>query len=366
MVFLSMKTPPSCSPHSTVLAHLAKHPWGLRAPSLALLAALILALIGREDVRLTKLAAQLPGTALQSSKVKQLHRFFKNIRLPEDVLAHFVLSFSNPTDRLWLVIDRTNWRLGKIEINILLVAVILNRQALPLMWTLLPHGGSSNSAVRNALLERVLLVLPAKRIAGLLGDREFIGKKWFRFLNHEQIAPCIRLKANTKVGGMPVWALFKGIPAGEVRWWYRPLMVYGVPLRVCAVRDMHGHLLYVATLEHGQHALERYSERWTIESLFKFWKGSGFDLEATHLTHPERLATLLALVTLTSVWAWQVGQAEHERAPIRVLAHGRLALSVVRYGLNTVKAALVNVLWNPSETLFVRRFLACAGKLSPT
>jgi len=75
-------------------------------------------------------------------------------------------------ERLWLVIDRTNWRLGKIEINILLVAVILSGQALPLMWTLLPHGGSSNSALRNALLERVLLVLPTKRIAGLPGDRE--------------------------------------------------------------------------------------------------------------------------------------------------------------------------------------------------
>ena len=107
MVFLLMKTPPSCSPHSTVLAHLAKHPWGLRAPSLALLAALILALIQREDVRLTKLAAQLPGKALQRSKVKQLHRFFKNIRLSEDVLARFVLSFADPQERLWLVIDRT-------------------------------------------------------------------------------------------------------------------------------------------------------------------------------------------------------------------------------------------------------------------
>jgi hypothetical protein len=57
MVFLTMKTPPSCPPHSPVLAHLAKHPWGLSAPSLALLAASILALIGREDVRLTTLAA---------------------------------------------------------------------------------------------------------------------------------------------------------------------------------------------------------------------------------------------------------------------------------------------------------------------
>ncbi|GGR29180.1 hypothetical protein GCM10008957_45220 [Deinococcus ruber] len=211
-----------------------------------------------------------------------------------------------------------------------------------------------------------MLVLPAKRIAGLLGDREFIGRKWFKFLNKVKVAPCIRLKANTKVGGMLVWALFKGIPTGEVRWWYRPLMVYGVPLRVCAVRDEHGHLLYMATLEHGRNALERSSKRWTIESLFKHWKGSAFDLEATHLTHPERLGTLLTLMTLTSVWAWQVGQAEHERAPMQVLAHGRLALSIVRHGLNTVKAALVNVLWNPSETVFIRDFLACASKLSPT
>lgn len=38
----------------------------------------------------------------------------------------------------------------------------------------------------------------------------------------------------------------------------------------------------------------------------------------------------------------------------------------VRYGLNTLRAVLINVLWNPSETLFIRHFLACAGKLSPT
>ncbi|GGR10141.1 hypothetical protein [Deinococcus ruber] len=64
----------------------------------------MLALIQREDVRLNKLAAQLPGRALQSSNVKQLHRFFKKLRLSEDVLARFVLSFSNPTERLWLLI----------------------------------------------------------------------------------------------------------------------------------------------------------------------------------------------------------------------------------------------------------------------
>lgn len=121
MVFLTMKILPSCSSQSPVLAHLANHPWGLRAPSLALLAALILALHEREDMQLNKLAAQLPGKALHSSKVKQPHRFSKHIRLPQDVRDRFVLSFSDSMDRLWLVIDRTNWHLGKIQINILVV-----------------------------------------------------------------------------------------------------------------------------------------------------------------------------------------------------------------------------------------------------
>ncbi len=55
MIFLAMKTPLSCSPHSAVLAHLTMHPWG----HLALLAALIRLENQREDVRRTKLAPQL-------------------------------------------------------------------------------------------------------------------------------------------------------------------------------------------------------------------------------------------------------------------------------------------------------------------
>ena len=137
---------------------------------------------------------------------------------------------------------------------------------MPLMWTLLPHRGNSDAATRNALLERVLTVLPAARIAGLLADREFVGKKWFRFLQANKIVPCIRLKADTRVGSLPVWQLFKTIPAEEVRWWYRPLMVYGGPLRVCAVRDQDGHVLYVATFGRGQDAMQNYAKRWSIET----------------------------------------------------------------------------------------------------
>jgi len=108
--------PLSCLSQSTIFALLLHHSWRLRAPKLALPTALILVRYPCENVRLPKLAAQLPGNVLQRSKLKQLHRFIRNVRLPEDVLAWFVLSFTDSTQRLRLVIDRINWRLGRTEI----------------------------------------------------------------------------------------------------------------------------------------------------------------------------------------------------------------------------------------------------------
>ncbi|OLV15334.1 Mobile element protein [Deinococcus marmoris] len=74
---------------------------------------------------------------------------------------------------------------------------------------LLPHGGNSNTATRIALIKSVLPLLDGKKLS-LLADREFIGQDWFQTLKRFRIAPCIRLKADTRVGGMEVWAFSTG------------------------------------------------------------------------------------------------------------------------------------------------------------
>ena len=54
--------------------------------------------------------------------------------------------------------------------------------SLPLLWEWLPHGGSSAQSLRTDLLEDLFTLLEPKRVAMLLGDREFIGAAWFETL----------------------------------------------------------------------------------------------------------------------------------------------------------------------------------------
>ncbi|MFD2113158.1 hypothetical protein [Thiorhodococcus fuscus] len=46
-------------------------------------------------------------------------------------------------------------------------------------------------------------------------------------------------------------------------------------------------------------------------------KSHGFHLEETHLTKPERLERLFALLTLATLWAVHAGVWAHEQQPIR-------------------------------------------------
>src|SRR3954452_13332565 len=84
----------------------------------------------------------------------------------------------------------------------------------------------------------------------------------------------------------------------------------------------------------GQHALNIYRQRWKIETLFAALKTRGFNLEATHMTDPAKLSTLIAILAMaasvaykTSLWAFG-GQSS------RCKAHGRPARSLFALGLD--------------------------------
>ncbi|PJE80810.1 hypothetical protein CI610_00153 [invertebrate metagenome] len=51
-------------------------------------------------------------------------------------------------------------------------------------------------------MRRVLALIPAEKIYGLLADREFVGNGWFKLLDGQDIFCRLRIKGNTPVLGI--------------------------------------------------------------------------------------------------------------------------------------------------------------------
>ena len=80
--------------------------------------------------------------------------------------------------------------------------------------------------------------------------------------------------------------------------------------------------------------------RWNVECTFASLKVRGFDLERTGITRPDRLERLFGLVILAWVSCLRVGVWLQGHLPIKVKAHGRSAMSLVRYGAEQLCHAL--------------------------
>lgn len=336
-----MKTPKSRPPHDNLQSAL-RSAFPIDARRLAVLAALVLAMIQARTVVLYALKShvQLPGAL--DMRYQRLRRFVQ-FQLPDGLFTRFALAVL-PDGDLELILDRTNWKLGQQDVNILLLSAVWSGFSLPLMWTVLPHGGSSSQAVREALLTRFLAVCPDRKISGLLADREFVGKTWFAFLDQHGIDPCIRLpaRATVGIGTMPVWACFKKLQPGEVRRWHRRIQVYGVFLRVCATKNAAGEILYLAYRGHADSNLRRYARRWQAENLHSALKTRGFNLEDTGLTQAERISTLLTAVSLAFIWACMTGELLTAKTPPKRKKHGHRAVSVFRLGLDHLQDLLLH------------------------
>jgi len=314
---------------------------------------LALLIMQHGTICLWRLAAYVASAAQTASVRRRFYRFFQFVRLDSTLAARVVVELLGLSGKPWvLAIDRTNWDFGKITINILMISVVWNGTGIPLIWMLLPTAGNSNTSERTELLDRLRAAFPDLRIAALMGDREFIGDAWMAYLQRANIPFILRLRENQYVlragyVALPISVIARHLKVGDKRivkgscWLGRANETLSAPVRLVITRLASGELLALACSGSARHALARYRQRWTIETMFGNLKTKGFALEATHLTDPNKLCTLLALLAFAVALAVKTGVATARLHAIPIKKHGRPACSLFALGLHMLRKIFV-------------------------
>jgi hypothetical protein len=321
------------------------------------LTGMIMALMVVRTINLQILSKAIKSGTLAESCVRRLQRFFVEAKIDFDQLAKVLVGLILPsTSDFEITIDRTNWQFGKKNLNILMLGVVYQGAAIPVMWVLLNKKGNSNTDERIKLMKRFIDVFGKDCIKVVLADREFVGKKWFSYLKDEQIQFLIRIKENTKVSntrvqGSNVKKLFSNLGVGMQQRLEGTRKIWGLKVYLTALRLETGELLAVASAHDFKEAIELYGKRWEIESLFQSFKGRGFNFEDTHITEIERINRIVAVLSLAFVWALKVGEWCNDNVKkLKIKKHGRLERSLFRYGLDVLNQAILETgfehLWN--------------------
>jgi len=208
----------------------------------------ILSLFKVQTINLKKLSESIESRANTDSRYRRTQRFFSNFRFDYDAIAkiiYFIFDFSNL--KYYLILDRTNWKFGKRNINILFLCLSYKNIAVPIYWLVLNKQGNSSTRERCALINRFIKIFGSKNIIAVLGDREFIGHDWFKFLELKNLGFFIRVRKSDRLGNKKkVCSLFYNLPLNAVMF-YKNKTVNKIKVNITGVRLSSKELLIIVT-----------------------------------------------------------------------------------------------------------------------
>ena len=341
---------------------------GINQARIKLICLFITALCKVKTINYDRLASAFDTKAAKGSSYRRIQRFMSDFDLPMQIISSLIFSLLPEKENLTLVLDRTNWKFGKKNINILMLGVSYKNVAFPLMFTMLDKRGNSDTQERIELINKYLDWFGAHTIDCLLADREFIGRTWLGYLNDNQIRYYIRIRNNFKVYSfqkkeeMPVFWLFNHLKMNELYNYPKIVELHGQScyLSGCKTVDREGkkEFLIIVSFNKPEQAMIAYKQRWQVETLFKALKSSGFDIEATHVTDLKRLERLFSLTMIAFLWCYRIGDyLDQHIQKIKLKTHGRRAVSVFKYGLDLLSKWLITGFNSLKINLFT--FLSC-------
>lgn len=328
----------------------------------------ICALCKVQVVCFEKLASGFENSCVSDSSLRRIQRFMAGYSLDIDLIARLIFALLPHKPPYTIAIDRTNWKFGQTNINVLVLAIVYKGVAFPLLFKLMPKRGNSHTKERIEIVNHFIGLFGKESIKYMVADREFVGEHWIDYLNFNSIEYHIRIRENFLVlnpkTGIEIKAswLFSDLRLNQTKFLYS---IYYVNNQLCylsasKIKNKEGvpELQIIISFCKPESAQEIYKERWQIETAFRALKTSGFNIEDTHLNDIERIEKLFALVIIAFTWAYLVGIFLHEQIkPIRMLKNGRMAKSYFKYGLTFIASRLLNVDFQSNVDVF--KFLSC-------
>ena len=192
-------------------------------------------------------------------------------------------------------------------------------------------------------MQLFLDVFGVDRIEAVLADREFIGDKWLDWLCSKGIKYAIRIKeggqyiSNSKGEFVKAKQLLQSLPAGQSIALGKRILGKGSKSQhnLSAYRcPKTAELLVVVHDAEIAQPCELYKYRWQIETMFKAFKSSGFNMQATHITDSLRLQNLFSVMAIAFTIAYDIGDKCESEKPQKIKKHGYKPKTTFRLGLD--------------------------------
>jgi len=262
-------------------------------------------------------------------------RFFKMEQISLFCLGIAVLILNSIEDvqkESYVLLDRTTWKLGGQYINILQLGLgLANYSMVPLLAVpLLNKKGNSNQKERIGLLNLFLSLCPhLSKDSIIIGDREFIGRDWFKHIMKQNRHLVFRVRQQDYLEEIAK-SIDKSVKKLERKiqrkvkangFYYQEFEMDGHTLYYLVFRDSSskkGKVKYVrlvSNLNDVKRMLAAYTYRWEIEVYFRKTKTDGYNLEELNFTDPNKIMLMATIVGYLYTLTLMEGIKQNIRKP---------------------------------------------------
>ena len=328
----------------------------------------VVGLIQGQSVQLSEIANHIPGATQASGRIARVRRWLASKwivsrTLYQPIIEEVLQAWASR--EVTIILDGCFIRQKALQI--LRVSLSHCYRALPLAWEVVTNQGNVELDVCATMLEHVAKLLKWMRRVTFLADRGFRSREWARQLRALDWDYIIRIANNTSItfrGGVQRAADQLGVKPGERRYlpnvqvtleadWTCNLAITWTRATATCPAEL---CVLMTNLRPSGWVLRHYLKRMHIEESFRDDKSGGFDLEASHLTDPKRLDTLLLALSVAVLWIYELGEQvlrEDRRSEIDP-AYKR-QLSVFQLGWRFLRR-LISCVAPPACTLELKPF----------